>query len=303
MQNQTTRCGYVALVGRPNVGKSTLLNKILGQKLSITSKKPQTTRHQILGIYTEEATQILFMDTPGLHLAEGKRDKQLNHLLNQTATQAVQDVDVAVFVIDRTRWHEEDQLVLNQLQKANKPVIAVINKIDKLDAKTELLPFLQELATRYNFAALIPMSAKHGQQLPQLLDEITQLLPESDHFYSEDQLTDRSSRFLAAELVREQLMRHLGEEVPYSLTVEIESYKQQGKILHIHALIWVEREGQKKILIGNRGEKMKLIGTNARLAMQEAFDTKIMLNLWVKVKSNWADSPNALKSLGYGPNS
>lgn len=303
MQNQTTRCGYVALVGRPNVGKSTLLNKILGQKLSITSKKPQTTRHQILGIYTEEATQILFMDTPGLHLAEGKRDKQLNHLLNQTATQAVQDVDVAVFVIDRTRWHEEDQLVLNQLQKANKPVIAVINKIDKLDAKTELLPFLQELATRYNFAALIPMSAKHGQQLPQLLDEITQLLPESDHFYSEDQLTDRSSRFLAAELVREQLMRHLGEEVPYSLTVEIESYKQQGKTLHIHALIWVEREGQKKILIGNKGEKMKLIGTNARLAMQEAFDTKIMLNLWVKVKSNWADSPNALKSLGYGPNS
>lgn len=299
----TKKCGYVALVGRPNVGKSTLLNKVLGQKLSITSKKPQTTRHQILGIYTQDETQVLFVDTPGLHLAEGKRDKQLNHLLNQTAAQTIQDVDLAVFILDRTLWHEEDQLVLNKLQAAKIPVIAVINKTDKLANKTDLLPFLEEVATKHNFAALIPLSAKHGgQQLDLLLAEITKLLPENEHFYSEDELTDRSSRFLAAELVREQLMRQLGEEVPYSLTVEIESFKQEGRMLHIHALIWVEREGQKKILIGNKGEKMKLIGTNARLAMQELFGSKVMLNLWVKVKSNWADSPNALKSLGYGSN-
>lgn len=298
----TQKCGYVALVGRPNVGKSTLLNKVLGQKLSITSKKPQTTRHQILGIYTQDDTQILFVDTPGLHLAEGKRNKQLNHLLNQTATQSIQDVDLTVFLLDRTRWHEEDQLVLNQLKRANKPVIAVVNKIDKLADKKDLLPFLEEVAAKHDFAALIPMSAKHGgRQLELLLEEISQRLPESEHFYSEDELTDRSSRFLAAELVREQLMRQLGEEVPYSLTVEIEKFSQEGKVLHIYALIWVEREGQRKILIGNKGEKMKLIGTNARLAMQELFGSKVMLNLWVKVKSNWADNPNALRSLGYGP--
>jgi len=294
-----SRCGYVALVGRPNVGKSTLLNRILGQKISITCKKPQTTRHQIMGIHTEGEVQTIYVDTPGMHLAEGSRDKAINHYMNDAAKQAVRDVDLVVFLVDRTKWTPEDDLVLERLTHLKCPVILAINKVDWLEDKNTLLPFIEEVSKKQNFELILPISALNGKQVDSLVKEIEQRLPEGEHFYPEDQVTDRSLRFLAAELVREKIMRQLGEELPYSATVEIEQFKQQGAVLHIHALIMVEREGQKKIIIGDKGSQLKLIGRDARLDMEKAFDSKVMLNLWVKVKSNWSDDARALKSLGY----
>lgn len=294
-----SRCGYVALVGRPNVGKSTLLNRILGQKISITCKKPQTTRHQITGIRTEDGVQSIYVDTPGMHLAVGNRDKAINRYMNDAASQALRDVDVVIFLIDRTKWTEEDDLVLARLEHVKAPVILAINKVDWLEDKGSLLPFIEEISKKRVFDLIIPISAKQGAQVEELVREAEQRLPEGDHFYPEDQVTDRSSRFLAAELVREKIMRQLGEELPYSATVEIEKFKQEGHVLHIHALILVERDGQKKIIIGDKGEQIKQIGRDARLDMEKAFETKVMLNLWVKVKSNWSDDDRALKSLGY----
>lgn len=294
-----SRCGYVALVGRPNVGKSTLLNRILGQKISITCKKPQTTRHQIMGIHTEGEVQTIYVDTPGMHLAEGSRDKAINHYMNDAAKQAVRDVDLVVFLIDRTKWTPEDDLVLERLTHLKCPVILAINKVDWLEDKSSLLPFIEEISKKRDFELILPISALNGKQVDSLVKEIEQRLPEGEHFYPEDQVTDRSLRFLAAELVREKIMRQLGEELPYSATVEIEQFKQQGAVLHIHALIMVEREGQKKIIIGDKGSQLKLIGRDARLDMEKAFESKVMLNLWVKVKSNWSDDARALKSLGY----
>lgn len=294
-----SRCGYVALVGRPNVGKSTLLNRILGQKISITCKKPQTTRHQIMGIHTEGEVQTIYVDTPGMHLAEGSRDKAINHYMNDAAKQAVRDVDLVVFLVDRTKWTPEDDLVLERLTHLKCPVILAINKVDWLEDKSSLLPFIEEISKKRDFELILPISALNGKQVDSLVKEIEQRLPEGEHFYPEDQVTDRSLRFLAAELVREKIMRQLGEELPYSATVEIEQFKQQGAVLHIHALIMVEREGQKKIIIGDKGSQLKLIGRDARLDMEKAFDSKVMLNLWVKVKSNWSDDARALKSLGY----
>src|SRR5690554_1307016 len=294
-----SRCGYVALVGRPNVGKSTLLNRILGQKISITCKKPQTTRHQIMGIHTEGEVQTIYVDTPGMHLAEGSRNKAINHYMNDAAKQAVRDVDLVVFLVDRTKWTPEDDLVLERLTHLKCPVILAINKVDWLEDKSSLLPFIEEISKKRDFELILPISALNGKQVDSLVKEIEQHLPEGEHFYPEDQVTDRSLRFLAAELVREKIMRQLGEELPYSATVEIEQFKQQGAVLHIHALIMVEREGQKKIIIGDKGSQLKLIGRDARLDMEKAFDSKVMLNLWVKVKSNWSDDARALKSLGY----
>ena len=294
-----SRCGYVALVGRPNVGKSTLLNRILGQKISITCKKPQTTRHQIMGIHTEGEVQTIYVDTPGMHLAEGSRNKAINHYMNDAAKQAVRDVDLVVFLVDRTKWTPEDDLVLERLTHLKCPVILAINKVDWLEDKNTLLPFIEEISKKRNFELILPISALNGKQVDSLVKEIEQRLPEGEHFYPEDQVTDRSLRFLAAELVREKIMRQLGEELPYSATVEIEQFKQQGAVLHIHALIMVEREGQKKIIIGDKGSQLKLIGRDARLDMEKAFESKVMLNLWVKVKSNWSDDARALKSLGY----
>lgn len=294
-----SRCGYVALVGRPNVGKSTLLNRILGQKISITCKKPQTTRHQIMGIHTEGEVQTIYVDTPGMHLAEGSRDKAINHYMNDAAKQALRDVDLVVFLIDRTKWMPEDELVLQRLTHLKCPVILAINKVDWLEDKSSLLPFIEEISKKRDFELILPISALNGKQVDSLVKEIEQRLPEGEHFYPEDQVTDRSLRFLAAELVREKIMRQLGEELPYSATVEIEQFKQQGAVLHIHALIMVEREGQKKIIIGDKGSQLKLIGRDARLDMEKAFESKVMLNLWVKVKSNWSDDARALKSLGY----
>jgi len=294
--DDTSRCGYVALVGRPNVGKSTLLNHLLGQKISITSRKPQTTRHRVLGIKTEGATQIVYVDTPGLHKIE---PKAINRYMNQTASQAMLDVDVVIFVIERLRWTEEDDWVLEKVKHVQCPVILAINKIDLIDDKKQLLPALQKLSEKFSFAEIFPLSALRGHNLDALETAIKRRLPENPPFFPEDQVTDRSERFLAAELVREKVMRQLGEELPYEITVEIESFKREGKLLTIDALILVERDGQKKIVIGNGGERIRQIGEEARKDMQKLFDSKIMLKLWVKVKAGWSDDERALRSLGY----
>ncbi|TRO17154.1 GTPase Era [Ectopseudomonas mendocina] len=291
-----TRCGYVAIVGRPNVGKSTLLNHILGQKLAITSRKPQTTRHNMLGIKTEGDIQAVYVDTPGLHK---HNDKALNRYMNRSASTALKDVDVVVFVVDRTRWTDEDQLVLEKVQHVKCPILLAVNKADRLEDKSELLPHLNWLAEQLPQAEIVPISALQGQNLDTLEKLVGERLPESEHFYPEDQITDRSSRFLAAELIREKIMRQLGAELPYQITVEIEEFKQEGRILHIHGLILVERDGQKKIIIGDKGERIKRIGQEARKDMETMFDSKVMLNLWVKVKGGWSDDERALRSLGY----
>ena len=291
-----TRCGYVAIVGRPNVGKSTLLNHLLGQKISITSRKPQTTRHQVLGIKTDRQHQIIFVDTPGLH---SDADKAINRYMNRAASSAIRDVDVIVFVVDRTAWTPEDQMVLEQVQRSGLPAILAINKVDLLADKSQLLPHLQLLAEKADFAAVMPLSALQQHNVAQLEQEILQFLPESEHFFPEDQITDRSQRFLAAEIVREKIMRQLGEELPYAVTVEIEEFAQDAAVLHISAVILVERKGQKKILIGDKGSRLRSIGTDARVDMERLFDSRVMLRLWVKVKSGWSDDERALRSLGY----
>ncbi|RIA31753.1 GTP-binding protein Era [Ectopseudomonas oleovorans] len=291
-----TRCGYVAIVGRPNVGKSTLLNHILGQKLAITSRKPQTTRHNMLGIKTEGEIQAVYVDTPGLHK---NNEKALNRYMNRSASTALKDVDVVVFVVDRMRWTDEDQLVLEKVQHVKCPILLAVNKSDRLEDKSELLPHLNWLAEQLPQAEIVPISALQGQNLDTLEKLVGERLPESEHFYPEDQITDRSSRFLAAELIREKIMRQLGAELPYQITVEIEEFKQEGRILHIHGLILVERDGQKKIIIGDKGERIKRIGQDARKDMETMFDSKVMLNLWVKVKGGWSDDERALRSLGY----
>ncbi len=290
------RSGYVAIVGRPNVGKSTILNRFLAQKLSITSSKPQTTRHQVLGIKTENAHQIIFVDTPGLHK---NAEKAINRYMNRAASSAIKDVDLVLFLIDRTAWTDEDQMVLEQVQRSHLPTMLVVNKVDLLDDKTVLLPHLQELAKKGEFAAIVPLSALLQHNVEELEREIIQYLPESDHFFPEDQITNRSQRFLAAEIVREKITRQLGDELPYSIAVEIEEFGQQDDVLHISALIFVERKGQKKILIGEKGARQRSIGTDARVDMERLFDSKVMLRLWIKVKTGWSDDERALRSLGY----
>ncbi|MEQ6887693.1 GTPase Era [Halomonas sp. CS7] len=295
----TTTCGFVAIVGRPNVGKSTLMNRILGQKISITSRRPQTTRHQVMGIKTEEEAQFIYVDTPGIHIMAKDRNKAINRFMNQAAVQALRDVDCVVFIIDRTRWSDEDQVVLQRLEHVEAPVILAVNKVDRLQDKASLLPWLEQVGARRDFAAIVPISAKHGTNVPELEAEVAKHLPESVHYFPEDQVTDKSQRFLAAELVREKVMRQLGDELPYQMTVEIEEFRDEGRVVHISALILVERAGQKKILIGEKGDRIKNIGREARLDMERALGAKVMLNLWVKVKSGWSDDERALKSLGY----
>jgi len=297
-QPETTgsRCGYVAIVGRPNVGKSTLLNHILGQKISITSRKPQTTRNAVVGIKTEGDVQIIFVDTPGMHLGQ---QKAINRYMNKAATSAMKDVDVVVFVIDRFIWTEEDEAVAEKLQHLKCPIILAVNKVDQIEDKETLLPHLQSLSEKLHVAEIVPMSALRNTNLDRLEQLITERLPQGIHMYPEDQITDRSSRFMAAEIVREKITRQLGDELPYEMAVEIEEFKQEGNLLNISALILVERDGQKKILIGDKGERIKLIGTQARMDMEKLFEMKIMLKLWVKVRSGWSDDERALRSLGY----
>ncbi len=289
-------CGFVALVGRPNVGKSTILNRLVGQKVSITSRRPQTTRHRILGIKTDAQGQIIFVDTPGLHQAQ---PRAMNRYLNRAAIDSLRDVDVVVFVVEGTRWKKDDDWVLEKLERVSCPVILAINKIDRVTDKAELLPHLQALSAKREFSELIPVCAKNGDHLDQLETALRKYLPESPPFYGEDQVTDRSERFLAAELVREKLFRKLGEEVPYGLTVEIERFKAEKNSLHIHALIWVEKNSHKPMVIGSKGERLKEVGREARQDMEKAFDRKVFLQLWVKVKEGWADDERALRSLGY----
>jgi GTP-binding protein Era len=293
---ENQRCGYVAIVGRPNVGKSTLLNHMLGQKISITSRKPQTTRHRVLGIKTEGEVQLIFVDTPGLHQGE---ERAINRYMNRAASSAIRDVDVIVMVVDRTAWTEADQWVLEQVQAAAVPVILAVNKVDLLPDKSQLLPHLQSLAELGDFAAILPVSALSQHNVTELQHCIERELPSGTHFFPEDQVTDRSQRFLAAEIVREKIMRQLGDELPYAVTVEVEEFRSKGKVLHISALILVEREGQKRIVIGDKGARLKSIGAAARRDMETLFESKVMLRLWVKVKSGWSDDERALRSLGY----
>ena len=295
-QDSPTRCGYVAIVGRPNVGKSTLLNHLLGQKISITSRKPQTTRNNVLGIKTEGDVQIIFVDTPGVHLSHAKA---INRYMNKAASTAIKDVDLVVFLVDRCAWTDEDEMVAKQLRYLNCPILLAVNKVDKLEDKSELLPHLQLLAEQLSVAEIVPISALRGHNLERLESQITERLPEGIHFFPEDQVTDRSSRFMAAEIVREKITRQLGDELPYQMAVEIEEFGYEGSVLHISALVLVERDGQKKILIGDKGARIKLIGREARIDMENMFESKVMLNLWVKVKSGWSDDERALRSLGY----
>lgn len=290
------RSGYVAIVGRPNVGKSTLLNRFLQQKISITSRRPQTTRHNILGINTLPCAQIVYVDTPGLH-RDGKR--AINRYMNKAATSSLVDVDVVLFVVEALRWTSEDQMVLERVSQCGLPCILVVNKVDLSKDKSRLLPYLDELSKKMEFTSLYLVSARKGKQIPELEAAITQLLPEGEAFFAEDQVTNRSSRFLVAELIREKLMRRYSRELPYSVTVEIEQFKEEGALVRLHTIIWVERKGQKKILIGTNGEGLKEVGRQAREDIEKLLDKKVYLEMWVKVKEGWADDERALQSLGY----
>ena len=294
--DKDSRCGYVGLIGRPNVGKSTLLNRILGQKISITSRRPQTTRHRVLGIKTEDSVQTIYVDTPGIHAFSGRA---MNRHMNRAAIRALQDIDIVVFLVEGVRWMPDDELVLEKLQGLECPVILAVNKIDLLDSKDVLLPGLQALSEKHAFHQIIPISARKGDNIPALESCITSLLPVAPMMFPQDQVTDRSVRFLAAELVREKLFRMLGKELPYGLTVAIEQFRSEANITHIHALIWVERKSQKTIVIGKQGRVLKEVGQQARRDIEELIDKKVNLKLWVKVKEGWADDERALQSLGY----
>jgi len=284
------------LVGRPNVGKSTLLNRLLGQKLAITSHKPQTTRHRILGIKSREDGQIIFVDTPGIH---ERGNKAMSHYLNRTAHTALIDVDVAVFVVQALAWTSEDERVLNAVVKAGVPTILAVNKVDLVEPKEKLLPFLQTLAERHGFVDVIPVSASRGDNADALMQAVLDRLPEGEPVFPEDQITDRSERFFAAELLREQLIRRYHRELPYAITVEIERFEEDDGRYLIGAVIWVEREGQRAILLGKGGQAMKETATAARKAMNDFFQTRVHLEVWIKVKKSWSSDEAGLSRLGY----
>ncbi|HVE43868.1 MAG TPA: GTPase Era [Gammaproteobacteria bacterium] len=291
-----THSGYVAIVGRPNVGKSTLLNNLLQEKVSITSPKPQTTRAQILGIQTLPDAQIVYIDTPGIHRTE---KRAINRYMNKMATSVLQDADVIIFVVNATVWRSEDQLVLAQLQKVDRPVILALNKIDLVKDKNALLPIIAKLSTKLNFSHVIPISALKGEHIQSLEAEIVKLLPPGEIIFPEDQLTDKSMRFQVAEIIREKIIYATEEELPYATTVEIETYRTVEALTEIAATIWVERRGQKIIILGKGGAGLKKIGIAARHDIEKLVGTKVFLRLWVKVKENWTDDSRALKHLGY----
>lgn len=289
------RTGYIAIIGRPNVGKSTLLNKLLQQKISITSKKAQTTRFRINGILTDQQAQFIFVDTPGFQTQYTNR---LNTAMNRVVTQSMQDVDVILFVIEAMHFDQRDLTVLKILPK-NVPVILVINKIDTLTDKNQLLPFLNDMAKAFEFATMIPVSAMHKIQLPELLNTIRTYLPVDQPLYDKDEITDRSERFIAGEFIREKLFRLIGDEIPYSTSVVVDQFKQEDNLRKIYATILVEKSNQKAIIIGKKGEKLKLIASQARKDMELFFGEKVYLEIWVKVKSGWADNESVLRNLGY----
>jgi GTP-binding protein Era len=293
----TSYCGYIALVGRPNVGKSTLLNCILEQKISITSRKPQTTRHRILGIHTEGDYQFVYVDTPGIH--QNQTQKAMNRLMNKTAISVLRDVDVVVFIVEGTHWQEEDEYVLGLIKRAKVPCILAINKVDKISDKACLLPGINTVSQKHEFAAIIPISAKTGLQVDELEAELRGYLPEGPHLFPDDQVTDRPLKFLCAELLREKIFRFCGQELPYSVTVDIESFKEEENLIRIHALILVEKDNHKRMIIGEGGQKLKEMARDARLDMEGLLEKKVFLQCWCKVKSGWANNVRMLKQLGY----
>ncbi|SDG97868.1 GTPase Era [Nitrosomonas sp. Nm132] len=295
MDSPHFRTGYVAIVGRPNVGKSTLLNHLIQQKISITSKKAQTTRHRINGILTDEQSQFIFVDTPGF---QTRYSNQLNHMMNRTVIQSMREVDIVLFVIEAIRFDERDEKVL-ELVPVDRPVILVINKIDQLENKTQLLPFMESMAKKFSFAGIVPVSAAKAVQLTELIDVVRPYLPESPPLFDKDEISDRSERFLAAEMIREKLFRLMGEEIPYSTSVLIDQFTVEGNLRRIFACILVEKASQKAIVIGKNGEKIKIVATQARKDMEKLFGSKVYLEVWVKVKSGWADDVSTLKNLGY----
>jgi len=295
-EKSSFKCGYIGIIGRPNVGKSTLVNLFVNHKISITSSRPQTTRHRILGIKTTEQSQFVFVDTPGVHF---DRKLALNQIMNKTALAVISDVDVILFMLDRLEWGKIEQSILEEINKVSIPVILVVNKIDHLKNKSRLLPYIQTLSEKFKFNEIVPISAKTGESVDRLEKIISDCLPESMPFFPKEQVTDKTERFVVAEIIREKLMRTLGQELPYSLTVEIDSFKTKNEILHISAVIWVERKGQKIIVIGKGGEQLKNIGKLARVELEKYFDQKVFLQLWVKIKQGWTNNERALRSLGY----
>ncbi len=296
MNKTPFKVGFVALIGAPNAGKSTLLNHLLGQKISITSRRPQTTRHRILGIKTTDTSQVVYVDTPGMHLG-GK--KALNKYLNKTADASMLGVDVIVWVKDDMKWDDNDRSIIEKLKQAGTPVVLAINKIDKVNNKQSLLPFIQKISLEHAFKSIIPISALTGKQLDEFEGLLLDLLPAGDLMFPEDQITDSSERFMTTEIIREKLIRRLGQEIPHSVTISIDQFSVEEKITRIYAVIWVERDGQKNIVIGDKGAGLKEIGSQARVDLERMLDTKVYLNLWVKVKKNWSDSERDLGSLGY----
>ena len=305
MTHQAHHAGHVAVIGRPNVGKSTLVNALVGAKVSITSSRPQTTRHRLLGIATFAHGQLLLVDTPGIHDGEGKASSSAMHRwMNRAARGALEGVDAAVLVVQAGRWDAGDSLAYDALKAAGVPVVLAVNQVDTIKDKTALLPFLGEVSEGRDFAAVHPVSALKRKGLEPLVDTLLSLVPQQDAFYAEDEITDKSQRFLAGELVREQLMRQLGAELPYATTVEIESFVEDatpkaGPLLRIGAVIWVERDGQKAIVIGKGGARLRDVGTRAREQMERLFGQKVFLETWVRVREGWSDDEAALRTLGY----
>ena len=296
MSNLSYKSGYVALIGAPNAGKSTLLNYLLGQKVSITSRKPQTTRHRILGIKSEESSQVVYVDTPGMHLG-GK--KALNKYLNRTADASMLGVDVIVWLKDDIKWDDIDDAILKKLKEAGTQVVLALNKVDKVSDKSKLLPFIERISEQYDFKSIIPISALTGKQLDEFEKLILDLLPEGTPLFPEEQITDKSERFMASEIIREKLTRRLGQELPHSLSISVEQFKVEEKIVRIYATVWVERKGQKNIVIGPKGSGLKDTGMKARIDLEEMLDSKVYLNLWVKVKKGWSENEREIASLGY----
>lgn len=296
LQDVPKRCGTVAVIGRPNVGKSTLVNALVGFRVSIVSPRPQTTRHRILGIATVEGGQIVYADTPGLHAA-GKR--AMNRYMNRAATGAIEGVDVGMLVIEAGQWREDDERAYEALRASGVPMVLVLNKVDTIKDKGSLLPFIAKVSEGRGFAEIFPLSARKGLGLEDLQRALLRLLPEADLLYAEDEVTDRSERFLVAELIREQLMRQLGDELPYVSTVEIADFKEEGRLLRISAVVWVEREGQKAIVVGAGGAQMRAIGQSARIAIEKLMDRKVFLELWCKVRDSWSDDEAQLRRFGY----
>ncbi|MCB1594119.1 MAG: GTPase Era [Xanthomonadales bacterium] len=290
------KCGYVAVIGKPNVGKSTLINNIVGEKVSIVTAKPQTTRHQILAIATSEQGQILFIDTPGIHTGH---KKALNKFMNRTASTAVNDVDLILFVVESLKWNKDDEKALSALKHCKAPVLLIINKDDLVKKKETLLAYAHELFAKFNFTEVFYLSASKGKGVEPLINSIYQYLPQSENYFSDDFLTDKPTKYLVSELIREQLMLRFHQELPYSLTVEVESFKDQGNIVHIHSVIWVERPIQKNMVIGKQGASLKHVGIQSRKEIEDLLGKKVNLKLWVKVKSAWADNDKLLQQLGY----